>query len=198
MSLFDKILGRSNHFQSANNIPEPTPLSSTSEMMDGNVGNTVPRNEFVADENPEPTVTTIAFGTGCPIDAIYAFITRDFEDEGYNDALVNNDKSYRDTKETLLRNNLKLRFQQVKVRYQDDIRKLKVQVQIAEESMVVSSAAQLRALIETFQSHLAEIARMEEDLERNDPKMTQMIESYKRGFLKGIAAQTYDVTHIIK
>ena len=198
MSLFDKILGRSNHFQSANNIPEPTPLSSTSEMMDVNVGNKVPRNEFVADENPEPTVTTISFGTGRPIDAIYAFITRDFEDEGYNDALINNDKSYRDTKEALLRNNLKLRFQQVKVRYQDDIRKLKVQVQIAEESMVVSSAAQLKATIETFQSHLAEIARMEEDLERNDPKMTQMIESYKRGFLKGIAAQTYDVTQIIK
>jgi hypothetical protein len=29
---------------------------------------------------------------------------------------------------------------------------------------------------------------MQQQLEANDPKMTTMIESYRRGFLKGIAA----------
>ena len=40
--------------------------------------------------------------------------------------------------------------------------------------------------------HLAEIKEMQGLLEANDPKMTTMIESYRRGFLKGIAATSVD------
>ena len=44
----------------------------------------------------------------------------------------------------------------------------------------------------TIEEHLAEIEEMEHLLDEDDPKMTTMIESYRRGFLKGISAQAVD------
>ena len=46
----------------------------------------------------------------------------------------------------------------------------------------------LPARRETFEEHLAEINEMQLLLNADDPKMTTMIESYRRGFQKGIAA----------
>ena len=43
-----------------------------------------------------------------------------------------------------------------------------------------------------YEEHLEEIENMEQLLADNDPKMTSMIESYKRGFMKGINAATVD------
>ena len=42
--------------------------------------------------------------------------------------------------------------------------------------------------IELLEEHLSEINEMQTLLDNNDPKMLTMIESYRRGFQKGIAA----------
>ena len=55
-------------------------------------------------------VITIKWGTGMPIDVIFNFIHKDFEEEGYQDALVNSDLQYRETKEGIIRNDLKMLF----------------------------------------------------------------------------------------
>ena len=80
-------------------------------------------------------VITITWGTGMPIDVIFAFIHRDFEEQGYQDALVNSDLRYREMKEGIIRNDLRMLFRRISLRYQSDIRMLDVQIKNAEEEV---------------------------------------------------------------
>ena len=45
-------------------------------------------------------------------------------------------------------------------------------------------------VLATVGTEKEQLAEMQEQLKANDPKMTTMIESYRRGFLKGITALT--------
>lgn len=186
MSLFKNMFSGSRNDESGSNLQlQADPIDLTTQEK-----NNLERNEFVSDETPGYKIGHVNYGTGCPIDAIYAFITRDYEEQGFQDALVNADLSYRIAKEQLLRNSLKSLFNQVKMRYTDDIRKIKVQIRTAEEQMISSAVEMLKAQIETYESHMSEIKKMEDNLEKNDASMTLMIESYTRGFLRGISAQS--------
>lgn len=135
-------------------------------------------------------VITITWGTGMPIDVIFNFIHKNFEEDGFQDALVNQDITYRETKEKIIRNDLEMLFKRIILRYKNDIRIIDVKIDNARNALALSAASNLEALRETYNEHLAEIRDMQELLKNNDPKMTTMIESYRRGFLKGITASS--------
>ena len=152
-------------------------------------GNSTSEENKQVDE-PKGNVITITWGTGMPIDVIFGFIHRDFEKQGYEDALVNSDVKYRETKEGIIRNDLKMLFRRISLRYQNDIRTIEVQIENARASFAFNSASLMEVRKMTYEEHLAEIEEMEHLLDENDPKMMTMIESYRRGFLKGITAQS--------
>ncbi|MBP3842478.1 MAG: hypothetical protein J6E29_02410 [Prevotella sp.] len=140
-------------------------------------------------ENEEKKkIITITWGTGMPIDVIFNFIHKNFEEEGFQDALVNCDITYRDAKEKIIRNDLEMLFRRIILKYKGDIRIINVKIENAHKALALGAAADLEALRATYEEHLAEIQEMQTQLEADDPKMTTMIESYRRGFLKGIAA----------
>ena len=133
-------------------------------------------------------VITITWGTGMPIDVIFNFIHKNFEEEGFQDALVNCDITYRDAKENIIRNDLEMLFKRLVLKYKSYIRIINVKIGNAQKALALAAASDLEAIKETYEEHLTEIKEMQQQLEVNDPKMTTMIESYRRGFLKGIAA----------
>ena len=139
-------------------------------------------------DDEKKNVITITWGTGMPIDVIFNFIHKNFEEDGFQDALVNQDITYRDAKEKIIRNDLEMLFKRIILRYKNDIRVVDVKIENARKALALSAASDLEALRETYDEHLAEIREMQVLLEANDPKMMTMIESYRRGFLKGIAA----------
>mgnify|MGYP001537983882 CR=1 FL=1 len=55
-------------------------------------------------------IVTITYGTGMPIDVIFNFVRKDYENEGYNNALISTDPTYKSTKEGMIRNDLKTLF----------------------------------------------------------------------------------------
>ena len=57
--------------------------------------------EKTKDDESKTNLITINWGTGLPIDVIFHYIHKNFEEEGFQDALVNSDITYRDTKERL-------------------------------------------------------------------------------------------------
>ena len=136
----------------------------------------------------EKHLITITWGTGMPIDVIFNFIHKNFEEDGFQDALVNCDITYRDAKEKIIRNDLEMLFKRIILKYKSDIRVVNVKIENAHKALALAAAADMEALRVTYEEHLAEIQEMQTQLEANDPKMTTMIESYRRGFLKGIAA----------
>jgi hypothetical protein len=141
-------------------------------------------------EDDKKRLITITWGTGLPIDVIFNFIHKNFEEEGFQDALVNCDITYRDAKEKIIRNDLEMLFKRIILKYKSDIRVVNVKIDNAHKALAIAAAADMEALRATYEEHLTEIQEMQLLLETNDPKMTTMIESYRRGFLKGIAANT--------
>ena len=89
---------------------------------------------------------TITYGTGMPIDVIYAYIGKDYEPDGYEDALVNSSVEYCKTKENIILNRLQQLFRQVSLTYKGEIRNLEVQIQNSKSLFNLTSAAMLEAI----------------------------------------------------
>lgn len=135
-------------------------------------------------------IITITWGTGMPIDVIFNFIHKNYEEEGFQDALVNSDVSYCDAKEKIIRNDLEMLFKRIILRYKKDIRELDTKIDNALKLLALGAASRLQAERQTYEEHLSEINEMQTLLENNDPKMLTMIDSYRRGFVKGINAES--------
>lgn len=166
---------------------------SKEDTKDAPVSTEIEQGNFDKEANTEKKqenkrVVTITWGTGLPIDVIFNYIHKDFEEEGFQDALVNYDINYRDTKVKIIRNNLEMLFKRIILRYKNDIRDINVNIDNARKAYALAAANQLQARRETFEEHLVEISEMQQLFEADDPKMTTMIESYRRGFQKGITA----------
>lgn len=157
----------------------------TETVQEGENEETVSPEEETKDEK---RLITITWGTGMPIDVIFNFIHKNFEEEGFQDALVNSDIAYRDAKEKIIRNDLEMLLNRIILKYKSDIRVVSVKIDNAQKALALTAASDMMALRETCEEHLLEIQRMQSQLDENDPKMTTMIDSYRRGFLKGIAA----------
>ena len=163
------------------------PVNINNEQ-DVNKENLTPVEKVKDDE--KKNLITITWGTGMPIDVIFNFIHKNFEEEGFQDALVNSDSTYRDTKEKIIRNDLEMLFTRITLRYKSDIRMVEFKMNNAREAFAFSACNKLDSLKRTYEEHLAEIENMKELLDANDPKMITMIESYRRGFMKGVTAAT--------
>lgn len=179
-----------NWFGAKPKMNEETILGGTGIVASQETKSENSTSEENAKENDGKQFITITWGTGLPIDIIFNFIHKNFEDEGFQDALVNGDITYRDAKEKIIRNDLEMLFKRIILRYKADMRKIDVDIDNARNACALAAANRLQAQRETFKEHLAEINEMQQLLYANDPKMTTMIDSYRRGFLKGIAAKS--------
>lgn len=150
----------------------------------------IDRSLFVDDSEPIQDNTGAGYLTRMPIDAIYAFINRDYEQKGYDDAMCDIDGTYKDAKKEIIRNELKRLFQQVTLAYKSRIRDVQTQVTIVTAQGLTDTAARLKSRLETYTEHLEVIKGMEEDLDNGDPRMLSMIECYERGFRRGLAAKS--------
>ena len=80
--------------------------------------------EPVEDEKDDTKrIITITWGQGMPNDVIFNFIHKNFEEERFQDALVNSNISYRDAKERIIRNDLEMLFKRIILKYKNDIKK---------------------------------------------------------------------------
>lgn len=177
MSIFSRLFGRS-------------AATSTGEVSsnDGKQLPEIKKEDFVDDTDPSKDIVGKSFGTEMPIDAIYAYLERDYEQQGYEDSMCNADNSYKDSKKEIIKNGLKRLFSQVKLRYKNDLRMIEVQINIVEQQGMINTSSSLKARKETFIEHMKAIDEMETLLTKNESQMLGMIESYNRGFLKGLAA----------
>lgn len=141
------------------------------------------------DENKK-TVYTISYGTGFPIDMIYSYIVRDFEQKGFDDAMVNPENSYKESGKKLIINELKQLFEQVRLKYRGDLRVIRVHIKNLEEQGLAMQVDQLKAREETYEEHMKKIEDMENKLKQEDESVMSMVFTYERGFLKGLAAKS--------
>lgn len=187
-------MGLFNFFKKSDlkNNTEVTGLQNLNVIDDKVIQPEIKREDFVDDSEPniDNNAVTVKHGTGMPIDVIYDYIQGDYEQEGYDDAMCNADMTYKEAKKEMIKNGLKMRFDQVRLRYESDIRDISVQIDIVETQGLTTTSMTLKARRDTFNEHLSKINEMGSSLDREDKKMMNMIASYERGFLKGISAKS--------
>lgn len=171
---------------------KPSSVSNNMPTTDGEPITNGQDHQSSPEDSTHEELISITYGTGMPIDVIYAEIHHDYENEGFQDALVNTNAEYCKTKESILINKIRLLFNQVLLRYRSEIRNLDVEIANARTLFALGSAKMLEARKETCEEHVAEINGMIQKLESQTPEMMMMIESYRRGFNKGCAAKTAD------
>lgn len=154
---------------------------------------TIERCDFVDDTDPVASPgampSMLSLKTGMPIDKIYEFLHQNYEQIGYDDAMINQSKEYRESKESIICHELKTLFSQVKMGYNSFLRQVDVRIKNAEDSFVFSAVEVLQAKKATCEEHLSTLVQMESDFDRKEPNMLTMVESYRRGFAKGIMAR---------
>lgn len=132
--------------------------------------------------------------TNKPIDAAYVYIKKDYEDDGYNDAITLMDVAYMDKGVAKIVNGLRILFRQIRRKYEDALLELQKQKAVFESMFMTSSLSETNSKISLINSHLEELTTLESDLDNNAPDMQNMVDTYKRGFMTGIMAKNGVVT----
>lgn len=170
---------------------KPRPVEVTEQTPVEELKPEINEEDFIDNSDPNGGETyTITYGTGFPIDAIYVFLKKDNEQRGFDDAMVNPENTYKEAGATLIENELKQLFEQVRLRYRNDLRILQVQIENMEKQGLPHQAANLYARKETFEEHMTKIGEMENKVKTKESSVMSPIYSYERGFLKGLAAKS--------
>lgn len=163
------------------------------DELTANVLPEIKREDFVDDSAPRKNNSiTITYGTGMPIDLIYSFLKEDYEAKGYDDALSNPDVSYKEKNKSIIKSNLEIKFKQVRLKYVDILREIDFHVSSRQQAGLVDLVRELENKKETYEHHLEELNKMEQDFANEEPYMTGMLLSYDKGFLRGLAALTLE------
>jgi len=184
MGLFDVFKRKS--FAEQNNEPE---TKSRDQQLPE-----ITESAFI--DNSEPNALGNSTLVVLPIDQIYKYLQFDFESRGYEDALSNPDTSYRDMNKKLIISNLKVLFKQTRQIYIDTLNTTEFHIQSRSQAGLIDIVELLKNRKDLLDSHLKEIIRMEEDLEKQDDYMIGMLLSYERGFLRGLSALSLETLNL--
>lgn len=187
-------------FASKEFAPVSNPINPVEEVDYTNPRPSIRENDFIdntdPNDNPHANIVTINYGTNMAIDSIFAYIEKDWEEQGRQDALKNPDANYMQTKVDMIRETLKRRFEQVRLRYKKDIRNYEAQLQNLQQLGLANSKLQIEAYLTTCKEHLEKIDDMQRKLEAGDSSMTTMMDSYKRGFSMGVATAVDNLVNV--
>lgn len=154
----------------------------------------IKKEDFIDESIPSEDSGTVIinYGTGMPIDLIYSDLKKDYEQKGYEDALCNPDMSYKEMNKSIIRHNIEIKFEQVILKYNDDLRDIDFHIESRSQAGLVDVVKQLQTKRETLQRHVDKLHDMEVDFRNEVPYMMGVILSYERGFLRGLAALSLD------
>ena len=130
---------------------------------------------------------TISYATGWPIDVVYGYLHKDYEDKGFQDAMLKSDLAFKDINMRLIRNKILMVFREINLNY--DVMKQDLQVRIDNCNAVglLTTVAQLEKNMQLIDVHKKELADLEADFRNNANEASIPLQAYECGFLRGIA-----------
>lgn len=140
----------------------------------------------VAPTNKEKPMT-ISYATGWPIDVVYGYLHKNYEDKGFQYAMLKSDLAFKDINMRLIRNKILMVFREINLNY--DVMKQDFQVRIdnCNAAGLLTTVAQLEKNMQLIDVHKKELADLEADFRNNANEASIPLQSYECGFLRGIA-----------
>lgn len=130
---------------------------------------------------------TISYATGWPIDIVYGYLHKNFEQKGFEDAMVKNDFAFKDMNVNIIKNKILMVFREINLNYNVMEQKLQMRIDNCNAAGLLTTVAELEQYMKLIKSHQDELKRLEEDFRNNASEASIPLQSYECGFLRGIA-----------
>lgn len=131
---------------------------------------------------------TVSYATGWPIDLIYGYLHKNYEEKGYSDAILNSNLTFRDMNMSIIRNKILIIFREVNLKYNGMKRDLDTRIETCNAAGLLTTVAELEKQMAVIISHTNELVKLEEDFRNNANEASVPLMSYECGFLRGVSA----------
>ena len=163
----------------------PLQLSQNNEKTSlEEVMNEAPVIEKASSENKPLTVSC---ATGWPIDIIYGYLHKNYENKGYDDAMLNSNLAFRDMNMNIIRHKILMVFREIKLNYDAMKQDLEVRIQSCNAVGLLTTVADLNIQMTVINSHMEELDKLENDFRNNANEASVPLMSYECGFLRGVS-----------
>ena len=156
-----------------------------------------PAAENVVDERSKKIdnkTLTVSYATGWPIDVIYGYLHKNYEEKGFNDAMVKGDLTFRDLNMAIIRNKILMVFREINLNYDVMRRDLETRIETCTTAGLLTTLSELEKQIAIINAHKAELAQLEQDFRNNANEASVPLQSYDCGFLRGVATIAMSAT----
>lgn len=130
---------------------------------------------------------TVSYATGWPIDIIYGYLHKNYEEKGFNDAMVKGDLTFRDMNMSIIRNKILMVFREINLNYDVMRRDLETRINTCNAAGLLTTISELEKQMAVIDTHKAELSKLENDFRNNANEASVPMQSYDCGFLRGIA-----------
>jgi len=159
-----------------NHVNGNSETDTQAKPVNGHASADIPENVFVEKEATNN------------IDLLYKFLDSNYEEKGYNDALINPDSSHLEQNLEALKFELDRIIKKVKTFYEDFINEVNYHIESRARSGMVDTVDELRMKKEIAESHLKKVLQLENDVKTKDGDSKGVMISYVKGFKNGLAA----------
>lgn len=130
---------------------------------------------------------TVSYATGWPIDVIYGYLHKNYEQKGFDDALVKSDLAFRDMNINIIRNKILMVFREINLNYDVMRQDLQTRLETCSAAGLLTTVSDIEKRITVIDTHKSELHRLENDFCNGKNEVSIPLQSYECGFLRGIA-----------
>ena len=149
----------------------------------------IPEDIFIEKNTPNAQPETVEENESPQdnIHMLYGFLSKDYQQLGYDDALVHPDTSYKDEKIREIQGDLDIVIRKSKTFYEDAIRELEFLIASRNRLGMVDVVDELKMRREKAEDHYKKVLELQKEASEQGASH-RLIISYHRGFLNGMAA----------
>lgn len=143
----------------------------------------------------ENKTLTVSYATGWPIDIIYGYLHKNYEEKGFNDALVKNDLAFRDMNMSIIRNKILMTFREINLNYDVMKKDIETRMETCSAAGLLTTLSDLSKQLAIIEAHKAELEQLERDFRNNANEASVPLQSYDCGFMRGVATIAMSTHH---
>lgn len=146
--------------------------------------------DVVQQSNVEPkgeTPLKVSYATGWPIDVIYGYLHKNYEEKGFNDAMLRYDLTFRDMNMEIIRNKILMVFREINLNYDVMGSDYRSRIETCSAVGLLTEVSELEKKMTIIKTHKEELKQLEADFRNDSNEASIPLKSYECGFLRGIA-----------
>lgn len=163
------------------------PMMPAINMLEQEFESNDVENTTSGSESSTKNTLTVSYATGWPIDVIYGYLHKNYEEKGFNDAMIKSDLAFRDINMNIIRNKILMVFREVNLNYDVMRKDIETRMETCSAAGLLTTLSDLENQASIISAHKVELEKLEQDFRSNTNEASVPLQSYDCGFLRGIA-----------